>query len=78
MLRPDDGVGIEVDAGGRVDLDLCKTAPGTYTIGAWDTGMDLHIFAGSSAMDVLSQHGASRGGSPPSAWRSAWCLPASC
>ncbi|MBK9644861.1 MAG: hypothetical protein IPO67_06870 [Deltaproteobacteria bacterium] len=62
LLRPDDAVGIEIDAGGRVDLDLCKTAPGTYTIGAWDTGMDLHIFAGSSAMDVLSQHGASRGG----------------
>ncbi|MCK6524320.1 hypothetical protein L6R49_23185 [Myxococcota bacterium] len=62
LLRPDDGVGVEIDAGGRVDLDLCKTAPGTYTIAAWDTGMDVHVFVGDSPMDVLSKHGASRGG----------------
>ena len=70
LLRPHLNHGLLLDADGRVDLDLCHTDAGRFSMLAWDTAaVELVIVVGDDPRDVLRGQAGVVGRAPlPDAW----------
>lgn len=67
LLRPHEPVGVAMVTDARVDLDLCASQPGRWTVGAWDDQLGIRVVAGATPLEVVERHTLSTGKpvSPP-------------
>lgn len=62
LLRPELPMGLGIDTVSRVDLDLCATDPSVWTVTTWEPGLELYLFAGDSALEVVEKNVQASGG----------------
>jgi alpha-glucosidase len=69
LLRPAEPAGYQVNTGARVEVDLCDTDPGQWSMTAWEGDLSLSIFAGLSPLGVVGVRTLAIGGvSLPPDW----------